>query len=289
MITKRKKKKVINHKKKALELTQVLGQPVSVKKFEISSFAEIPLKDFHNQDLCKDPESPWHKSYKGPQSDKLFNDYAKHLKKMITDSQAIEKGLLSIIKEVFSFWVDPKNKEKKLTLNPKLTKEKLKELVDKTREAVIKLYVGCEDDFQKGLSIFEAIVTQKMMQTAQRRIDKFQDKANILKGEVDDESTEKKEPVIPEPEKAAEPVEDMSDFNEPKIIQPQDTGPTKPDEPQVDRTDQLENKLAQINQKVEINIQQPEPAAAAPAAAPIAGGTRKLRKRKKRRKTSKRR
>ena len=286
---KKKKEKGNKSQKKALELTQVLGQPVSVKKFEISSFAEIPLKDFHNQDLCKDPESPWHKSYKGPQSDKLFNDYAKHLKKMITDSQAIEKGLLSIIKEVFSFWVDPKNKEKKLTLNPKLTKEKLKELVDKTREAVIKLYVGCEDDFQKGLSIFEAIVTQKMMQTAQRRIDKFQDKANILKGEVDDESTEKKEPVIPEPEKAAEPVEDMSDFNEPKIIQPQDTGPTKPDEPQVDRTDQLENKLAQINQKVEINIQQPEPAAAAPAAAPIAGGTRKLRKRKKRRKTSKRR
>ena len=124
------------------------------------------------------------------------------------------------------------------------------------------------------------------METAQRRINKFQDKANTLKGEVDDETTEKKEPVIPEPEKAAEPVEDMSDFNKPKIIQPQDTGPANPaeSEPQIDRTDQLENKLAQINQKVEINIQQPEP-----AAAPIAGGTRKRRRRNKRRKTSKRR
>ena len=36
----------------------------------------------------------------------------------------------------------------------------------------------------------------------------------------------------------------MSDFNKPKIIQPEDTGPAKPAEPQ-------------INQKVEINIQQP--------------------------------
>ena len=75
----------------------------------------------------------------------------------------------------------------------------------------------------------------------------------------------------------------MSDFNKPKIIQPQETGPAGPEEKE-DRTEQLENKLAQINQKVEINIQQPEP-----AAAPVVGGTRKRRKRKKRRKTSKRR
>ena len=282
---KRKKDKGSKSQKKAIALSEVLGQPVSIKKFEVSSFAEIPLKDFHNQDLCKDPESPWHKSYKGPQSDKLFNEYAQHLKKMIKDSQAIEKSLLSIIKDIFSFWLDPKKQEKKLTLNPKLTNEKLKELVDKTREAVIKLYVGCESDFQKGLSIFEAIITQKMMQTAQRRINKFQDKANTLKGDVDDESTEKKEPVEPEPEKAAEPVEDMSDFNKPKIIQPQETeGPNTPADSPPDGTAQLENKLAQINQNVNINIQQPEP-----AAAPIAGGTRKRRKRKKRRKTSKRR
>jgi len=283
---KKKKDKGSKAQNKALTITEILGQPVSIKKYEVFKFSDIPLKDFHNQELCKDSESPWHKSYKGAQSDKLFNEYAQHLKKMITDSQKLEHELLSIIKDVFSFWMDPVKKEKKLTLNPKLTKEKLKELVDKTREAVIKLYIGCEDDFQKGLSIFEAIITQKMMQTAERRINKFQNKANSLKGDVDDETTEKKEPAIPEPEKAAEPVEDMSDFNKPEIIQPQETGPAESDKPeqQVDRTDQLENKLTQINQNVEINIQQPEP-----AAAPIAGGTRKRRKRKKRRKTSKRR
>ena len=201
---------------------------------------------------------------------------------MITDSQAIEKSLLTVIKDIFSFWVDPKKQEKRLTLSPKLTKETLKELVNKTREAVIKLYVGCENDFQKGLSIFEAIITQKMMQTAQRRINKFQDKANTLKGDIDDETTEKKEPEIPDAEKAAEPVEDMSDFNKPKIIKPQESGPVESPDSKPDGTSELENKLAQINQNVNINIQQPP-------IAPIAGGTRKRRKRKKRRKTSKRR
>ena len=279
---KKKKEKGSKAQKKVLALNEVLGQPVSIKKYEVFSFSEIPLKDFHNQDLCKNPESPWHESYKGPQSDKLFNEYALHLKKMITDSQAIEKSLLTVIKDIFSFWVDPKKQEKRLTLSPKLTKETLKELVNKTREAVIKLYVGCENDFQKGLSIFEAIITQKMMQTAQRRINKFQDKANTLKGDIDDETTEKKEPEIPDAEKAAEPVEDMSDFNKPKIIKPQESGPAESPDSKPDGTSELENKLAQINQNVNINIQQPP-------IAPISGGTRKRRKRKKRRKTSKRR
>ena len=33
---------------------------------------------------------------------------------MITDSQKLEHQLLSIIKEVFSFWVDPVKKRKNL-------------------------------------------------------------------------------------------------------------------------------------------------------------------------------
>ena len=176
----------LQHKKKTLGITQIEGTPVTIKKYKIFKFSEIPLKDFHNQELCTNKDSPWHKSYKGAQGDKLFNEYAQHLKKMITDSQKIEHDLLSIIKEMFSFWIDPNKKEKKLSINPKLNKEMLKDLVDKTREAVIKLYIGCEDDFQKGLSIFEAVITQKMMLTAERRVNKFQDKADSLKGEVKD-------------------------------------------------------------------------------------------------------
>ena len=78
----------------------------------------------------------------------------------------------------------------------------------------------------------------------------------------------------------------MSDFNKPEIINPSMESPVDgfENKTQPIGTAQLENKLAQINQKVEINIQQPQT-----AAAPIAGGTRKRSKHKKRRKTNKRR
>ena len=87
----KKKTKEIKHKKKHLELNEVLGQPVSIKKFEVSSFAEIPI--FIIKIYVKIQKVLEHKSYKGPQSDKLFNEYAQHLKKMITDSQNRKKPI----------------------------------------------------------------------------------------------------------------------------------------------------------------------------------------------------
>ena len=58
---------------------------------------------------------------------------------------------MSIIKEIFSFWVDPEKKEKVLTVNPALNNQSLQELVNKTRKIIIDLYINCEKDFQKGL------------------------------------------------------------------------------------------------------------------------------------------
>ena len=102
-------------------------------------------QDFHNQKLCVDKDSPWLKSYKGSTSDKLFKQYADHLNEMIVKSQNQEYILLEVISEIFSYWIDPEKKEKQLTINPKLTDETLKPLIDKTRETLIELYINCEN------------------------------------------------------------------------------------------------------------------------------------------------
>ena len=157
-----------------------MGTPVSIKKWEINKFSEIPLKDFHNQALCSDVTSPWKKSYTGSANDKLFIQYAEHIKDMITKSQKLEKSLLNVVKELFSFWVDPQKREKSLTINPNLTKKRLDELTAQTRDTILSLYIGCEEDFQKGLQLFEGIVKAKMIETSQRRIKQFEKKADEL-------------------------------------------------------------------------------------------------------------
>ena len=105
------------------------GDPIPL----ITKFSEIPLKSFHKQELCLDQNSPWKQTYRGKPSDKLFKDYAEHLTTMIQKSQEREKALLSVIKQVFSFWIDPQKKEKVLTINPSLTNDSLQELIVKTR------------------------------------------------------------------------------------------------------------------------------------------------------------
>ena len=163
-------------------LKDTKGSPIP----SITKFSQIPLKAFHKQELCTDTNSPWTQIYRGKPSEKLFKEYAEHLKTMISKSQERENALLSVIKEIFSFWVDPKKKEKVLTINPKLNNKSLQELVVKTRKIIIDLYINCEKDFQKGLNIYEGIVKSKMLVTQQRRIDQFEKKAEDLQdGNVD--------------------------------------------------------------------------------------------------------
>ena len=253
------------------------GFPLNIEKYEIKKFSDIPLKDFHNQNLCKDKESPWHQSYMGSPSSKLFKDYADHYKNMIQQSQQLEKKLLSVVKQVFSYWIDPQKQQKQLTINPELNMTKLQELVDEARDTIIQLYINCEKDFQKGLEIFESIVRSKMVETSQQRLANFDKKAEQLK--------ESKTDHIPEEDMAPEDL-------------PEDSKEITIETEQVvtDTTsgDQSTPPSTQINSNVNINIGQESSAPAAEpndepvseeksAAASISGGRRRRRKTRKRR------
>jgi len=149
--------------------------PANIKKF-----SQVKLKDFHNQGLCKIENSPWTKSYTAKASNKLFQSYAKHVSDMIKKNEENEKHLLNIIEQLFSFWIDPKTREKKITLNPKLNYKRLDKLITPTREKLITLYLDCEKDFQKGLNILEAIVKDRLIKSARLKIENFEKKVDTL-------------------------------------------------------------------------------------------------------------
>ena len=55
---------------------------------------DIKLKDFHNQPLCNDKDSPWSKSYHATPNHKdfdLFQKYAKHIADMTTKNKQNEQ------------------------------------------------------------------------------------------------------------------------------------------------------------------------------------------------------
>ena len=162
---------------------------------EIKKFSDIKLKDFHNQPLCNDENSPWAKSYHSTPNHKdfeLFQKYAKHIADMTFKNKQNEQKLVAIIDQMFAYWIDTESKVKQLTIDPELTYEKLDKLIPETRDIIVKLYVECEKDFQEGLNILEAIIKKRMLVNAENRVERFQKKRDAM---LENDMTQETEPT----------------------------------------------------------------------------------------------
>jgi len=57
-----------------------------------------------------------------------------------------------------------------IILNPDLDEEKLTSLINSARQLIVQLYVTCEEDFLKGISLFEGIVAVQLAKTTNSQI-----------------------------------------------------------------------------------------------------------------------
>lgn len=147
----------------------------------ISSFSDIKLKDYHKSQQCQGDNPAFKMNIQGTTSNKLFSEYAENLKNMIKDANKNQEALLEIINEIFVYMIDPQTNKKQIRINPELTELKLQKIVERTRELIVKLYLKCEIDFANGIKLYEAIVEEKILETAQRQIEslnKLSDKMN---------------------------------------------------------------------------------------------------------------
>lgn len=120
----------------------------------IKKFSDIKLRQFSTHE-CK-PTGSYNKKYKGTLSEELFEKYALHLRDMYLKINKKQTQVVDILKEVFSIIKDKHGE--KVIINPKLNYESLEELIKKTQSTMTDLYVGCEEDFLKGVKIFQEII-----------------------------------------------------------------------------------------------------------------------------------
>jgi hypothetical protein len=136
----------------------------------ITKFSDIKLRDYHKMEKCQGDNPLFRQKVKGPSTNKLFNNYAENLKKMVQTINKNQNALLTIINQIFVYTIDPQTNKKQIRVNPSLTEKRLQEIVIETRALIIKLYLTCEIDYVNGLKIYEAIVEQKIFETAQNQI-----------------------------------------------------------------------------------------------------------------------
>jgi len=186
---------------------------------EIKTFSDIPLRSFHKGKGCKQG-GPYLNEYKGTLKDRLFKDYADHIKKMMETTEDNQNKLLSQIDKLFVFNVNPITNAREVTIVPNLTDIDLQKIVEETRNIIIDLYIKCETDFLTGLEIFEAIVEKQIMDTSQVQMQELQKIVDrkLANSDLLEAPTEKKELVLSAPPKAPAKEDNSSIFS--KIVNP---------------------------------------------------------------------
>ena len=172
------------------------SEPFDSKK--IKKFSDIKLREHHKKKGCSEGEDgEYLKKYKGELKDKLYGDYANHVKKMMDNTKKNQDQLLSVIDKLFVFVniTDETKKDKKvIMINPTLTETTLQNVVEESRRIIMNLYITCEKDFLKGLEIFEAIVEKQISDTTMERINNLPiHREQIARARLEHNEIEKKE------------------------------------------------------------------------------------------------
>ena len=173
----------------------------------VTKFSDIKLRDYHKLDACSDSDGFLKKNIQLNKSSnkedklkrKLFEDYAENLKQMIQSTNKNHDELLAIINKLFTYVIDPQTQKKRIIVHPELSEAGLQEIVVKTREIIIKLYLKCEYDFTTGVKLYQAIIEKQIKDTTLKQLD-------ILEKESDKLISINFEPkIVKEPEPEAIP------------------------------------------------------------------------------------
>ncbi len=146
---------------------------------EIKKFSDIKLRNFNINGICDNKNNLYLKEYTGNTNNKLFKNYADHINSMMNRAKENQNKLLKIIDELFVWSIEHSEQKKQIIINPNLDEEKLDKIIDETRQIIISCYITCEEDFLKGIKIFEAIVEKQIIKVGQMQIKNLED--NIKK------------------------------------------------------------------------------------------------------------
>ena len=67
-----------------------------------------------------------------------------------------------------------------MRVNSGISETEIQELIQNARALIIDLYINCEEDYVKGMKIYESIVEHNILHTTERQIEMLKNQANQL-------------------------------------------------------------------------------------------------------------
>lgn len=108
------------------------------------------------------------------EDDDLFVLYAKHLNQMISNSKVNQNKLIQILDSLLV------SENGFMKVNSGIGETEIQELIQNARSLIIDLYINCEEDYVKGMKIYESIVEHNILHTTERQIETLKEQANQL-------------------------------------------------------------------------------------------------------------
>ena len=165
-------------------------------------FQNIKLKDYADASSCVVTGSRRSKFNYDPK-EPLFAEYGRHLAQMLNTAHTTQNKLLYVLNVIFKKEKDPITKEEKFTIHPKLTKKILDEQVRKTRKIIVNLYTRCEQDFRKGVKLFDAITASKDFDQYTKRKENLKHQYEFVAGQPKVFGSSVSSKVAPPPDPSA--------------------------------------------------------------------------------------
>ena len=165
----------------------------------LQKFSDIKLRDYNQTEGCQGTQPFLKTKAQGNLKDKLFQKYALTLQDMMRKSRNVQNELLGIINELFTYDIEKKTGKRLVRVNPKLTEKILDNIVEKTRRIIVNYYVTCEQDFERGVKIYESIVENLIKDTTISQIDSLEETKEELTA-TENITEEKIQQSQPEPE-----------------------------------------------------------------------------------------
>ena len=129
-------------------------------------FKDIRLDDYARSSSCQGPHAQFKRKVAGNLKEELFQKYALTLQHMMQKSRDVQKKLLDVLNELFTYDIDDKYNEKKIVrVHPDLTESKLTSISTETRKLIVEYYLSCEKDYKKAVKIYETIVENQEKNT----------------------------------------------------------------------------------------------------------------------------
>ena len=145
----------------------------------IKSFSDILLRDYGSLDGCVN--GTYSKPYEINTNGTLMVQFANNTRQMIARASENQSKLLSVINILFVHSV--KDGKPSVSVNPQLTDAILQKATEQARSLILALYISCEQDYARGVKMYQAIVEAKLLQTGINQIHALRkDERELLKG-----------------------------------------------------------------------------------------------------------